>query len=476
MKKTSILKTKKKTSQQLTIPSTDSNLPPKTIFLGRNQELQKIERAFVKEGISRFTITGIEGQGKTSLAIQAGQRLYHSGKFKKICFVDYAAYSKLDAVDLAIKTLETLVESNLINVATTIDTLQCEVPTLLILDSLDNIPTDQLQKLLDAAAQWSEVNKCQVLLTSQVTDFKHSAFPIDNKSTHRILPLSRLAQEDALAYFQYLWEQPPASQMITPNKTELLNLFKQIDFHPLSIGLLAIPLKTFNPAVVEKRLVALLERIPDNPLAALLKLALEDLITEIQLDGILYWLAKSFKRKTTKTLRIKNKTLHLLPRLGVFQGGVFEPDLLEITDFKPEQWRLLRSTLERTGLISTEILPNFRVPYIKFHPTLAPILWASFSSIKEQKRVFSDYQQRYAQLVAYMSYEEGNDTIQVHTLLRKDLSNLLYAVHSALDAEESWAVQFAKNVKLFLGIFGFHRDNAILNQRVKQAEDKRNIT
>jgi hypothetical protein len=204
------------------------------------------------------------------------------------------------------------------------------------------------------------------------------------------------------------------------------------------------------------------------PLIALLTLVLEGLEVEIEFSGWLYWLARLFKRKTTKRFRMEANTLRLLPRLGVFQGGAFEPDLLEITGLNKKQWHLLRSALETCGLIKLELLPTFKVPYVKFHPALAATLHARFSLAEEHSFVLSDYQQRYAQLAASMAYEESKHTIQSHTLLRRDLSNLLYAVHSALDAGEVWAAQFAKNINPFLHTFGFHRDSTALIGRLEE--------
>ncbi|RKZ86933.1 MAG: hypothetical protein DRR19_14265 [Candidatus Parabeggiatoa sp. nov. 1] len=454
------------------IPPKDGNLPPlqQAGFFGRHQELQQIEQALVKEGTRRLTITGIGGQGKTYLAIEAGHRLYRAGQFQKICFVDYAAFSMVEAVDLAIETLAKVLDNHLVNVATATDALT-KTPTLLILNNLEKSSTEQLQRLLDVAAQWSEVGACRVLLTSQIADFKHSAYPTDNPLIHKVLPLSGFGEKEALAYFQRLWELPPVPRIQDPQPADLLRLFKQVAFHPLSIGVLAVPLKMLCPTALEERLAGLLAQTPDDSLVALLTLVLEGLEVEIEFSGWLYWLARLFQRKTTKTLSLEANTLRLLPRLGVFQGGAFEPDLLEITAFNKKQWHLLRSTLETGGLIKLELLPTFKVPYVKFHPTLAATLQARFSVAEDHSFVLSDYQQRYAQLAASMAYEESKHTIQSHTLLRRDLSNLLYAVHSALDAGEVWAAQFAQNINPFLHAFGFHRDSTALLSRLQEKVD-----
>jgi hypothetical protein len=439
------------------VPAIDSNLPSQQTagFFGRQQELKQIERLFVKT--RGLTITGLNGQGKSYLAIEVAQRLYHSGQFKKICFVDYGAFSKQEPVDLAIKTLARILDKDLMNVVTANDALN-EIPTLLILDHLDSIPLAQLTRLLEIATQWSEIGACRVLLTCE-----HADLLGEFTNNYHILSLSGLDKSEALAYFEQLFPLPPTTSIKSPKSADVLSLFKQVSFHPLSIGLLAIGLKTQPPKTLAEHLPRLLA--DETPLWALLKWTLENLVVEIELTGALYGLAKLFKRSTKKRYKLDSKTLRFFPRLSVFQGGAFEPDILEITELTQKQWYLLSSALQTAGFIKVEFLPHFKVPYITFHPLLSATLAGHFSSKEEESFILSDYQQRYAQLAAYMAYEEGKNTAQVHVLVLRDFSNLLHAVHSALDAKEVWAVQFAKNVNVFLNEFGFHKDSAILAER-----------
>ncbi len=73
-----------------------------------------------------------------------------------------------------------------------------------------------------------------------------------------------------------------------------------MNFHPLSIGLLAQQLKFRQIAELGERLEKLLLETPDNPLLASLNLSLERLTPEAR-----QW----------------------LPRLGAFQSGAKQPDL-----------------------------------------------------------------------------------------------------------------------------------------------------
>jgi hypothetical protein len=120
-------------------PAFVSNLPElqEAGFVGRKSELWQIERAFV-HGTRRFTLSGFGGQGKTYLAIEAGQWLGQTGLFEAVGFIDYASFQGTDAVGLAVSTLATLLEVSLIDVEAATAVL-AKKPTLLILDNLETL-------------------------------------------------------------------------------------------------------------------------------------------------------------------------------------------------------------------------------------------------------------------------------------------------------------------------------------------------
>jgi hypothetical protein len=256
------------------------NVPPlqEAGFFGRSRELWQIERWFV-QGTRRITVSGFGGQGKTYLVQEAGRWLYRTGMFQKVCFVDYAAFQGVDAVGLAVSTLATVLEKSLVDEAAVSQALP-EQPTLLILENLEALPPQPLRELLDVAKWWSEVGDCRVLLTTRMLDFAHPDYPTEGSLRHLSLSLGGLGREDALAYFQSLMKLPPAPQFDPPERNVLLELFKLVAFHPLSIGLLARQLKVRRPAELGQRLEALVAETPDNPLLASLNLSLERLDDE----------------------------------------------------------------------------------------------------------------------------------------------------------------------------------------------------
>lgn len=417
------------------------NLPDVQVagFFGRSRELWQIERWYV-QGARRISITGFGGQGKSYLAQEAGRWLLRTGLFdlRAVVFVSYAAFQGVDPVGYAVSTLATVLEKNLVD-ADAATTLLARTPTLLILDNLEALAGNLLRELLDAAALWSQAGASRVLITTRSPTFDHPGYA--NTGRHRYLPLAGLAVEEALAYYQTLWNLPPTATLPAHPRDDLLRLFAQVDYHPLSISLLAQQLKTHQPAELGERLQSLLVETPDNPLLASLNLSLERLPAEIQ-----QW----------------------LPRLGVFQGGAIEPALLAITEIPEDEWPTVRAALHTTSLIEIEQLPNIIAPYLHFHPTLAPTLWMRLDT--EQQAVLSTrHRQHYYELSDYLSEGDKFNPHAARAIIHRELPNLLHAVHTALTAGDADAVGFATSVNEFLDYFGLNRDRDHLTQRANEA-------
>jgi len=167
-----------------------------------------------------------------------------------------------------------------------------------------------LFELLTVAAGWSETGACRVLLTTRQAQFNHFLYPATGSIKHQMLPLSGLSEHDALQYFQHLVQLPPQPKFGLPTREAILDLFKQVQFHPLSIGLIAGQVKLRKMAELGKHLEKILEVLPDNmpqyekSLLASLNLSLEKLEASVR-----RW----------------------LPRLGIFQGGAMEDMILKVT-------------------------------------------------------------------------------------------------------------------------------------------------
>jgi tetratricopeptide (TPR) repeat protein len=434
-------------------------------FWGRSRELWAIERAYVR-GTRRVTISGFGGMGKTYLAEETGRWLLRTGMFARVCFISFADFQGVDPVSYAVSVLATVLDTNLIDGAAATRALR-EQAVLVILDNLEtlqaplfkgkNSEQDLLdlgseqaplfkggrgdQALLDIAKVWSEAGNSRVLLTTRAADLQHPDYPNQGSLKHIPLPLRGLSENDALDYFQSLVKLPPEPQFGLPPREGLLELFKLLDYHPLSLGLLAGQLKQRRSLEVHRELAQLVANTPNNPLLASLNLSVSRLDPEEQ-----EW----------------------IKRLGVFQGGALEGNLLEVSEIAATEWNELRTQLEATGLIRAESLSHLGVgvPFLKFHPTLAPAMWSRLTE-SEQQELLIRHRLRYYQLANYLYFEDDKNPFAVRAIAQRELPNLLYAVRGSIAAGEDFAVDFVVKVNRFLGNFGLNQDREKLTEMVQ---------
>jgi hypothetical protein len=226
--------------------------------------------------------------------------------------------------------------------------------TLLILDNLEDLQGAAQQALLGQAIAWSEAGQSRVLVTMRQDDLGHSRYGRSGYE-HQLIVLTGLGSvsypDDAIDYFQGLMAVPPVPVGL-PRRVNLIELFGKVDFHPLSIALVAEELRVRSIVDVERALDHLLAVVPegqskDRCLVASLNLSID---------------------------RLDRESRSLVRRLGVFQGGAMESEVLNITELTVEQWHPIKIQLKNVGLIQVKTFPEFEIPYIKFHPTLAPHL------------------------------------------------------------------------------------------------------
>ncbi|TYQ30748.1 CHAT domain-containing protein [Pseudanabaena sp. UWO310] len=423
-------------------------------FWGRARELWQIERAYVRD-TRRVTISGFGGMGKTYLAEEVGRWLLRTGMFARVCLVGYANFQGIDAVSYAVSVLATVLETNLIDAAAVTRAL-ADQSVLVILDNLESLDAEQLVSLLDAAKEWSEAGESRVLLTTRTPDLHHPDYQVKDPDARREKPwlphkhvslqLEGLRPDDAVNYFQRLLKLPPAPRLDLPFRNDLLALFELVQRLPLAIGLLAAQLKDRQVLDVRKELEELLVQSPDNPLLASLNLSINRLDPEAQ-----EW--------------IKN--------LGVFQGSVFEHNLVAITEVVEKEWNKIRVQLETIGLIQAEPLIRLGVtiPFLKFHPILASTMWGRLTNTEKQE-LLSNHFQCYYELSDYLYFEDDKNSFVTREIFQLELSNLLFAVRGAIKVGEDFAVDFVDKVNFFLQVFGLNQDREDLTKRLQHIDSE----
>ncbi len=517
-------------------------------FFGRRRELWRIERWLADpdpKGTRRISITGFGGQGKTELALEAARWLLRIGAFERACLIDYAGVQGADALAVAVGSLAAVLGENLPD-AEAAGRALAAAPTLVVLDNLETLAPAPLAELLDAAAAWTEPaadgseRPTRLLLTSRRPDHDHPAYPIQGSYRHRRIALDGLGSaadpDDALAWHAALAALPAADDepaLPPPDRDALIDLFHRVAFHPLSIAVLAQQLRSRSAAQLGQRLDALLAADACSAIAEAGTPASLLASLELSLD------------------RLDPDQRRAIGRLGVFEGGAMEDDLLAITGLggaapadderarlqalldavdgddpaallalvgadlpagaelppdlppdllaqlrnspemqaqlqalrdqlaalpapppaagsHPDPWPALRRQLEAAALMEAERIPGVGPPFLRFHPTLAPLLWAGLTP-DERTELTLAHRRRYYQLAGYLYHADRKSPDQARAIARRELPNLLQAVDRALAAGDEDAVEFVETVNRFLTVFGRTREAAALTRRAEQA-------
>jgi len=473
-------------------------------FFGRRRELWDIERWFAVEGTRRISLTGFGGQGKTELAMEAGRWLTRTGLFEKAVFVNYAQIQTDDVLTVATNAMGAVLDQTFSHADEATDAL-AQTPTLLILDNLETVSDEALQGLLDAAVVWSEAGRSRVMLTSRKSAFNHADYRTEGTRKHRQIALEGLGNaaspDDAIDWFAALSKLPPAANVPPPSRDALIALFDRVQFHPLSIAVLAQQLKDRTAKTLGERLEALLQ---------------EDALSAIAVDGTPKSLIASLQLSLE---RLTEEERHAVRLLGVFQGGAFEDDLLTITGLGEDDgkrvrleqviaalesddpgaglremgmnlpegaelsaelvdemlndirgklvdlpaasetnvWPGLRRQLDAAALIQMESIPGIGPPFLRFHPTLAPMLWAQINE-EEKADLIKAHRKRYHALTGYLYQEDTKNPDRARAVARRELPNILFAVRRAVGAADPDAVDFADSVNRFLNVLGMNRE------------------
>nr|VFK38800.1 MAG: hypothetical protein BECKSD772F_GA0070984_10282 [Candidatus Kentron sp. SD]VFK43544.1 MAG: hypothetical protein BECKSD772E_GA0070983_10272 [Candidatus Kentron sp. SD] len=196
-----------------------------------------------------------------------------------------------------------------------------KIPTLVILDNLEAVSKEALRELLDAAAHWSRSGGSRVLLTSRIPDFEHPDYGVQGTREHRRIELRGLDSGGALDWFAALFKLPPEPHIPTPGREELMDLFHRVGFHPLSIAVLTQQLKTRLAPELGERLRKILRQG-----------AVSTIADQGADQGASPGLIASLELSLELSLECFSEAeRHAARRLGVFQGGALESELLAIT-------------------------------------------------------------------------------------------------------------------------------------------------
>ncbi len=452
-------KSKAKKQPAAALPSrlnTDMPPEPRYGFSGRSRELLQVERHLLRGKL--VVMYGFGGVGKTALVREAADWLTRTGMYAGACFVSFEhggdAATLLSALGTYLGVYDGHYNPN--DRAAALARLKPalkEKPTLVIADNLESIlpggeaPVEAAVRtqLWDALLELAKLG-AGVLLTTRDTNFGDGRLSPGKQVAH--LALGGLYAEDAYTLASRLLVDLQINRARAPY-ADLRDLLQHLDHHPLAIQLVLPALRTISLATIHADFANLLPNFKDDTATGRNRSLLASLDYSLQ--------------------RLSEEQRELLPRLALFEGGASEARLLAITEIPESEWGTLRQALEQAALLTAEhIHDNVSVPFLRFHPVLAPYLrsqpGAGDAALRER------YTQRYYGLADYLYNEDARNPQPVRALVRKELPNLRRVLDLLLEGGElDAASDMAESIAKFLNNFGLLRECDELRQWVEKA-------
>lgn len=427
---------------------------PRFGFYGRARELLQIER-WLRRG-KLVVIHGFAGVGKTALAREAARWFVDTKMYDNACF--YSFDHGGDAGKL-LSVLHERLEGNGSSVVQ--DDLEGalglvrqalfkEHQILVIVDGLDYIlpggdfPLEKAARhrlwkvLLDLAQMGAAV-----LLTSQDISIQDEGLASGNRVAYLRLeglhpgPAYLLATQ-ILTIFGIDSKQVPYPDMH--------DLLKRLDYHPLAIQLVLPLLRQLPLSTITDDFDTLFPTFVDE--------------TETGRNRSLHdSVASSFRR-------LSNEQQSSLARFTPFEGGTLEVNILEITGISKNEWSTLRPALERSGLLlELPVHSALAVPFLSFHPMLAPFLRNQFGRGDDALR--ERYARRYLSFISDLAGDDNYHPQPVRALVLQELPNLRRAMELFI-GEGNWedASRMTDYLSQFLTTLGLERERSELRRRV----------
>ena len=403
--------------------------PPMYGFQGRAKELYDLETRFRRtRGI---VLHAMGGMGKTTLATEAALWWTRSGLFRDgACFVSFEQFASADRV---VQVLGNYCEGPKFDQRPAGDQRRRAIEffqqfaVLMVWDNFESV----LPQYNDGAAAHGspytdeERRRLADLFHDLTTGPGKGCVLVTCRPDETHLPgaqrkeLQGLTRPDSLWLLHRILERDGLS-LSDPRltKDKLDPLLRDLADHPLSLELVGPHLRTLTPEAIQADFGKLFTKFEqDAPLGP---------------DG-----KKGRNSSLLASLEFSRRHLSpaaraALPWLGLFSGGVFEINLLAVSQIEPAAWEPIRTELQGIALLRAEydLLLGDR-PFLRFHPTLA--ITSADSTLSEQPATRKRFIGVYLSLMQALNTAlNGSQSLAALEILNREEVNYRMAVRWAV--------------------------------------------
>lgn len=441
--------------------------PPKPMyrFHGRARDLLELERAFERH--PALLLTG-GGMGKTALAREAAFWWLRTGRFEQAVFV---SFEQTATVERVVQELGRALEGSSFSSHSGEEqqkvALQLfrERRVLLVWDNFESTLPQFQQGEAGGIVAYPEAERARLRrFYEALTEGKGAGrLLVTCRPADAALPgikerrLEGLERHDSLHLVHAIADIKSIDlEREGYEREEVEQLLDLLGDHPLSLSLVGPHLRSLTPAEICEDFESLLGQFKDES------------AEEGRNRSLLASLAFS-------TSRLSAEAQAVLPWLAWFQGGTFEDHILAFTQLSPDAWSAIRSELEATALLQVEELEAFKVPFLRFHPTLP------YAARRQEVGEVEAAEQRFVAVYLAVMQEvdaalQGRTAAAGMALMEREEANFRSALEIAFRCgERQLGGRLADTLGLYLRMAARSRERGVLVDwvRAQMPEDER---
>jgi tetratricopeptide (TPR) repeat protein len=443
--------------------------PPQYGFHGRARELYDLERRFrAQRGI---VLHAMGGMGKTALATEAAHWWTRSGLFRDgACFLSFEQFASAERV---VQVLGAYLEGpNFDQLPASEQRCRAvelfrEKAVLMVWDNFEStLPQFNVDTTVvhDSPYNDDERHRLSDLFRDLTTGKGQGRLLVTCRPKDKELPgaqhyeLRGLARTDSLWLLSQILKRegiPLGDPRLSRERLD--PLLNDLADHPLSLELVGPHLRTLSPEAIRADFVKLLAEF-------------KQAAPEERNQSLLASLEFSLRH-------LNPAAREALPWLGLFRGGVFEDNLLDMSQLAPEAWGPICRELQAIALVRVE--QDYQLngrPFLRFHPTLAYAV--AEGALAEKPEVRERFIGVYLALKqALHKMLTGSQSRAALEVLHREEANYRTAVHWAVsDRQFQAAAWLGDTFSRYLQMSGRLRDRDAWVQWLKDAVTREGFT
>jgi tetratricopeptide (TPR) repeat protein len=442
--------------------------PPQYGFHGRARELYDLERRFrTQRGI---VLHAMGGMGKTALATEAAHWWTRTGLFRDgACFLSFERPAPADRV---VQVLGTYLAGPKFDQLPDTEQRRRALELFQHKDVLmvwDNYESTLPQFDDGSAVQASpytedERRRLAELFRDLVAGQGQGRLLVTCRPGDTGLPgggrfeLHGLARADSLWLLSEILKRDGLT-LDDPRlaRAKLDPLLDDLADHPLSLELVGPHLRTLTPEKIRSDFGKLLAQFQQDAPEA----RNQSLLASLE-----------FSRR-----HLSDAARAALPWLGLFRGGVFEDNLLDVSQITPEAWEPIRRELQAIALVRPE--DEIQIagrPFLRFHPTLASA--AADAALTRQPEIRERFIGVYGALMLELDKAlTGSQARAALKILDREEANYRTAVHWAVaDRQFRAAAELGETFSTYLQMSGRLRERDAWVEWLRDAVTQQGFT